>query len=87
MDAAPQSTIEIHQTERHDIREEEIERVARLLCRADGCDPEADLRCSKWKPGDTTITCNTVGMAYPPYLGWNAYRDRAETLLKQLFAK
>lgn len=85
MDYQEPPQIVITHVERHDVREETIEHVARLLCAADGCDPDHDMRCSLPKSGEWTVTCDTVSLSYPMYLGWNSYRGKAEKLLGQLF--
>jgi hypothetical protein len=91
LDSPP--AIVITHTETHNVREEAIERVARQLCEADGCDPNADIRCGPPMAkldGDSLVVpnvvfCNLLGMSYPSNLAWNAYRDKAEALLKEAF--
>jgi hypothetical protein len=68
------------------LREETIEHAARLLCRADGCDPDADARCSPSPGSRDVVNCNAIRIPYPEYLGWYRYRGRAVALLRQLFA-
>jgi hypothetical protein len=81
----PPSVIVVTSVEKHDVREEEIERVSRLLCRADGCNPDADMRCRIDASG-MTATCNAIAMSYPSYLEWNRYREQASSLLRELFS-
>lgn len=78
MDATPPAIIEIKTTERRDIRAEVIEHVARIMCRADGCEPDADIR----SVGDAF---RTVHIPYPENRGWFRYRDQAITKLQELF--
>jgi hypothetical protein len=78
-DASPPIIIETVITERHDVREEVIEHVARLLCRADGKSPDGDIR----------VQANmvfTVHIPYPMNQPWYAYRDKAIEKLSNLFA-
>jgi hypothetical protein len=83
----PPAVVEVKTTERHDIKEETIEHVARLLARAEGVDPDADMRYSLPRLDSMTVTCDAVGMQYPTSLAWNNYRRQAEKLLRDLFAK
>jgi hypothetical protein len=76
----PPVIIETVTTERHDIREEVIEHVARLLCRADGKNPDGDVR----HQGSMMLTVNTP---YPMNQPWYAYRDKAAEKLGSIFAK
>jgi hypothetical protein len=87
MDYQKPPEIVITHTERHDVREEMIEHVARLLCRAAGCDPDADTRCGIDPNNPSVMTCNAVGMSYPSSLGWNRYRANAESLLGKIFGE
>lgn len=80
MDAQPPAIIETVTTERHDIREEVIEHVARLLCRADGKNPDEDIRM-----GNVMTSMQTVNIPYPAYLRWNSYREPALEKLRALF--
>jgi hypothetical protein len=48
----------------HNIAEEVVEHVARLLARADGVDPNHDDRCSD---GGTTTTCTLQTYAIPAW--------------------
>ena len=73
--------IETVTTERHDIREEVIEHVARLLCRADGKNPDRDIRQSDADVNGLSYF-NTVYISPPANLLWNAYRDRAIEALR-----
>lgn len=79
MDAAPPAIIEIVKTEKHDVRAELVEYVARLLCRSDGKDPDRDKRVT------AEGHFQTVHLPYPMNLTWYAYRDKAEELLQTLF--
>ncbi len=86
---APPAIIITH-VERHDLRDEVLNHVARLLCEADGCDLASDIRCGDvdGKISATTpmtITCNAVAMPYPTYMRWYTYRDKAEKLLRDIF--
>lgn len=85
MDAAPAIEITITKTEKHNVREEAIERVARQLCLADGCNPDDDIRCGPIRLNEQTVLCNSVGMTYPSNLRWNAYREKAIQAIKQAF--
>lgn len=76
MDINNPPEIIIQHIEKHDIREEEIERVARLLSRQAGEDPDHDDKCSE-------NSCLLIGG--PPYWHWHKYRDPAEKLLAQIF--
>lgn len=81
MDAsAPPEIIEIKTTERHDIRAEIIEKVARLLCRADGNNPDNDIRM-------TGGGFQTVHIPEPKNREWYRYRDAAITRLEALFRR
>ena len=82
IDAAPPPAIVITKTERHDVRGEAIERVARQLVLAEGKDPDMDMRCGVPLIGTYTVTCNLN--IYPEPL-WYAYRDRAEKMLRDAF--
>jgi hypothetical protein len=76
----PPAIIEIQKApERHNIREELIEHVARLLCRADNRDPDVDTRVSG-------STFNTVYLPYPTNLTWYGYRERAESTIRDIFS-
>jgi hypothetical protein len=79
----PEINITIH--EHHDVKGELVEYVARLLCRANGCDPDADMRCSADPGQGNTVSCLAINWPYPAYLGWNKYREPAEKLLAQIF--
>ena len=89
--------IVITHMERHPIKEEVIEQVARLLCRADGCDPDGDSRCGlqNFSTSNTMIVPNYVvttcylsgGSYYGGYPNWNLYRAPAEKMLSDLFTK
>lgn len=84
IDAPEPPQIVIVQTERHNIREEAIERVARQLALADGKNPDQDQRCS-WQGNPAlggSATCTLEVYAKPL---WEAYRDRAEKMLKETF--
>jgi hypothetical protein len=83
---SPPGIVILHAEERHDLREETIEHAARLLCRADGCDPDADARCGSSPGSRGVVNCDAVGIPYPEYLGWWRYREQAVALLRQLFA-
>lgn len=74
----PPVIIETVTTERHDIREEVVEHVARLLCRAAGKNPDEDVRM-------VNGGFNTVHLPYPSNLRWTAYRAEATEKLKALF--
>lgn len=79
MDAQePPMIVEIQKTERHDIKAEVVEYVARLLCRADGKNPDQD-----WRQGDGVML--SVAVPYPANLTWYAYREKAEARLRELF--
>lgn len=75
---APPVIIEIKRTERHDIKAEVTEYVARLLCRAAGEEPDADVRY-----GDNVM--HTVHLPYPMNLRWYKYREAAIEQLQNLF--
>ena len=77
--------ITITTNEHHAVKEEVVEYVARLLCRADGCNPDADMRCSSVELGSSVVTCNLIGLPYPEYLAWNKYREPAQALLGCIF--
>jgi hypothetical protein len=77
---SPPMIIETVTTERHDIREEVIEHVARLLCRADGKNPDEDVRLVNGGTG-----FQTVHIPFPANLRWNAYREQAVERLRSLF--
>lgn len=85
MDSISPAIIEIHKTERHNIHDEVIEQVARVLCRADGCNPDGDIQCADPSPGSMTTTCTLMALPYPSDRRWNAYRGKAETLIKNIF--
>ena len=87
MDYQEPPQIVVTHTEHHDVKAEMVEYVARLLCRADGCNPESDLRCGPPDLNSNSVTCNAVGWPYPSYLGWNKYRPQAEKLLVQIFGE
>jgi hypothetical protein len=79
MDAqAPPMIVEIQTTVKHDLKAELIEHVARLLCRADGKDPDHD-----WRMGDGTML--SVAVPYPDNLEWARYKSKAEERLRELF--
>lgn len=78
MDASPPVIIETVTTERHDVREEVIEHVARLLCRADGKSPDGDIR----NQGNVMLPVN---IPYPMNRTWYSYRDAAIVKLRSLF--
>lgn len=83
MDAQqPPAIIEIQKTERHDVRQEAIERVARQLCEADGKDCDADIRCSQ---SGMMTNCLTNFIQFPADRVWYAYRDKAEAVLREAF--
>jgi hypothetical protein len=83
MDAGNPPEIVIQHVERHNIREEEIERVARLLARADGKDPDEDTSCVTVE-GMEYKNCFIFTHEIPRM--WHRYRDQAEKLLAQIFA-
>jgi hypothetical protein len=72
--------------EKHDVREEIVEHVARLLARADGFDPDEDLRCrstggdSSAIVGSQTLFCDLNVFPRPR---WQKYRDRAIDLIRK----
>lgn len=72
----PPAIIETVTTERHDVREEVIEHVARLLCKADGKNPDEDVRM-------VNGGMQTVHLLHPAR--WNSYRLQAEDMLRALF--
>lgn len=78
MDATPPVIVEIVTTERHDLKEEVIEQVARLLCRADGKEPDDDIRL-------VGGNFQTVHIPFPANRRWNQYREAAVARLQQLF--
>jgi hypothetical protein len=78
MDASPPVIIETVTTERHDIKEEVIEHVARLLCRADGKNPDEDIRL-------VNGGFQTVNIPYPMNMRWNVYREQAVDKLRTIF--
>jgi hypothetical protein len=81
MDAnQPAIIVEIIETERHDIKEEVIERVARLLCRADRKNPDEDIRL-------VDGVFQAVNIPYPANLRWNSYREQALEHLQKIFAR
>jgi hypothetical protein len=82
MDAQqPPTIIEIPvPSEKHDLKKELIEHVARLLCRADGKNPDQDIRASE--DGTRFLALH---LPYPDNLQWSRYRDKAEARLKEIF--
>lgn len=70
--------VEIQKNEKHDVRAEVIEQVARLLCKADGKDPDHD-----WRDGGTNFLI--VAVDYPGNLEWSRYKSKAEERLNELF--
>lgn len=78
MDVEKPVIIETVTTTRHDIRAEVIEHVARLLCRADGKDPDRDVRIS---PEGNMYSVHITG----PTGLWTQYRGKAEERLRGIF--
>lgn len=87
MDYQNPPEIVITTTEHHQIQEEVIEHVARLLARADGADPDGNIQCGEPRPGETVVTCTLMALPYPSDRVWNRYRPQAEKLLRDIFAK
>lgn len=83
MDTAPAIEIVITKTERHDVRAEAVERVARQLCAAAGCDPDGSIQCST--PVGLISNCTLMHLPYPTDRNWYAYNSRAEKILKDAF--
>jgi hypothetical protein len=77
--ASPPAIVEIVTTEHHDIREEVIEQVARLLARQAGQDPDADDRCLQ---SGMMMNC-TLEFGRKPH--WTVFRDQAERRLREMF--
>lgn len=76
---SPQIIVE-RPAEKYSVREVAIEQIARLLARADGKNPDDD-----WRMGNgTMLTVHCEGDACRV---WYGYREKAETLLRQAFAK
>ena len=84
MDAAPVEIV-IQKTERHDVRQQAIERVARQLAAADGKDPDGNIQCGEPSAQSMTVTCTLLALPYPRGMVWYAYRDKAEKMLKDAF--
>lgn len=83
----PPTIIEIpHESERHDVKAEVIEQVARLLCAQDGKNPDGDWRLihTPGKNGgfDEMLAVN---VEEPANRNWYQYRDKAERLLRDMF--
>jgi hypothetical protein len=68
--------------EHHNVAEEVVEHVARLIARAEGVDPDHDDRCGTPTGGSSYVTCDLSMIAKP---AWARYRERAETMLRNLF--
>lgn len=82
----PPAIIIVTTVERRDVRAETIEHVARLLCRADGCNPDDNIQCGP--PSITSYTtCTLLNLPYPTDRRWYAYREKAEALLKSIFGE
>jgi hypothetical protein len=84
--AAPVEIVVQAPVEKHDVREEIVEHVARLLARADGFDPDEDLRChltggeTSTIVGSQTLFCDLNVFPRPR---WQEYRDRATDLIRK----
>jgi hypothetical protein len=78
MDAASPTIVIEQPAQKYDVREVAVEQIARLLCRADGIDPDADWRIQ----GSTMLT-----VADPTPQMWRRYRDKAVAALEAAFVK
>lgn len=80
--AVAQTTITVKSERKVDVRKDAIDRVAKLLCEAEGKYCNADPRCSPSISNNYT-TCSLVNIS-EPYV-WVMYREQAEKLLKEAF--
>ena len=67
--------------EKHDVRADVVEMVARLLARADNLDPDDDMRCHP--AGQNSVLCDLTAMPAPR---WMTYQDRALELIRKAVA-